>query len=272
MNITIVGYGDIGQQLIFTLAMNKGIQNINIITESNIDGKLLDISEFLISMDLNPNKVRVNDDHILSSSKIVIITSAHKNSHSLKNRNDMYSYNLPIVLRRVREILNKGYKQKIVIITNPMEKIMCAIYKNCHIDSENLFGIGTTLDTIRYQAITGSERVLIGQHGKRLYELDINLGAVQDIVECEIMQKINERVTNICKEKQKTVLGVTGVATSLVASMLTREKKIFLLSKILKVNDLISCTSIPIEVSSEGFNNKKIKGIEKIKKEFIEEI
>ncbi|MBB5888263.1 hypothetical protein [Lactovum miscens] len=207
--VTIVGLGDVAEKTILLLADKEQIV-FNIITSKEDISELIEMF-YIRKHDIN--RLQVNNWELINQSFIIFITSAHPDSHNFNIRSEMFNINYPIVKKSLDNILlyvSETYDGRIILVTNPTEKILDEFYSETG-RYKNLYGIGTMLDTYRYNLLFNANEVVLGIHGEILYKKKD-----KEFLSSLEMSIINAHVSKICEFSKKATLGCASVMASIV--------------------------------------------------------
>jgi len=167
--ITIIGAGNVGATIAYTLTVN-GIANEIVMIDINKEramGEALDISQG--TPFCNSCTVYSGDYPDAEGSDIVIISSgiARKPGQS---RLDLAQTNVNIIKSIVPEITRYAPDATYLIVSNPVDILTYAFAKYSGIPEERVIGSGTILDTSRLRARL-SENYSINQRNVHAYVL-----------------------------------------------------------------------------------------------------
>lgn len=161
MNILIIGYGRVGKEITKNLATLDFIKNIFIVdkAQSKIQNKKkLKFIENFNNLDL---------DYILIT---LSATLKNKWEQMLNNEKDLFSliqkelkYNLPEIKILVKKLKKLPLKTKIIVVTNPSDKITNYLKKQLR---QEVIGFGGELDAFRYKNQIGKKVFCIGLHNQ----------------------------------------------------------------------------------------------------------
>lgn len=199
--ITILGVGNVGATIAFTLAQTRMASEIVLcdINAEKAKGEAMDIiqgSSFGV-----PINIYAGDYSAAINSDIVIVTvgMARKPGQS---RIDLAQCNVNIVKSVMPQITEVAPNAIYVVVSNPVDIIVYAILKSTNLSRNQVIGTGTMLDTARLRSLL-SEHVKInsqnvhayvfGEHGDSSI-IPWSLTAVAGM-------KMKEYCTNICMQQ-----------------------------------------------------------------------
>lgn len=171
--ITILGFGNIGREICFSLLNFDDNFTINIIDPSDeIDGSLKDMIQ---AMGFNSNhSITINNSDLFNASHYVF--------HCAGANVPIDASRLSIVKESVEitEIAFEKYRPnpeaKIIVVSNPVEIISFITKQITGLPSKNVIGTGTSLDSIRmnylskmkYPHLKNPNFILLGEHGHHI--------------------------------------------------------------------------------------------------------
>lgn len=171
INVTIIGFGNVGSTLTLLLLNNKRSMRLNIMDPSeHCSGAFLDLQH---GMSLFPTKeLHVNDMELFSNSDFVFFTAGTPNVNG-GSRLDMVQQNNDLA-QQIFEPVTFRKLPFIFIITNPVDIVSFSVQQFSGLPPEKVIGTGTFLDSIRieyYLSNTANSRlesikaVVLGEHG-----------------------------------------------------------------------------------------------------------
>ena len=211
--ITILGFGNIGREVCFSLLNFDDNFTINIIDPSDeIDGSLKDMIQAM-EFDSNHSIVFNNSDLFNASNYVFHCAGANVPIDASR---------LSIVKESV-EITEKAFGNyrpnpdaKIIVVSNPVEIISFITKKITGLPSKNIIGTGTSLDSVRmnclskkkYPHLKNPNFILLGEHGHHIIldrarsSLDSN--KAHHILSEDKLEELLSDVKNCAKEIKKT--------------------------------------------------------------------
>ena len=149
--ITIIGSGNVGSTIAYTLTVN-GIASEIVMIDINAEkakGEALDIRQGVPFC--NPANIYAGSYADAQDSDIVIITSgvARKPGQS---RLDLAQTNVNILKMVAKEIVKYAPEATYIIVSNPVDILTYVFHKISGIPEERIIGSGTILDTARLRA------------------------------------------------------------------------------------------------------------------------
>ena len=270
--VTIIGAGNVGSTIAFSLILNNDVEEI----------ALIDINEKLVGaqvMDLEHSapfvgrtKVKVGNYEDCKDSAVVVITCGVSQKKG-ETRLDLVEKNSKII----RDILPKIFEQNedivVVMVTNPVDvltKIAVKLYPD---KEQQILGTGTLLDSARFRHLIGEHlsinpksvhAYIIGEHGDSELPLwstasvgNMNLDACNKISDADkeqIFNKAKNAAYAIIEGKQSTYYAIGAGTAKLINAILFDKRTVLPVSHYIKdhygVNDV--CLSAPVIVGRKG--------------------
>ena len=275
INVTIIGFGNVGASLLLLLLNNGHAMRLNVMEPNDQrEGAFLD---FAHSMSLFSNKeLIVNDEDLFNNSDFIFYTAGTPNVHGV-SRLSIAEQNIQLTkeLFEGRAFNKTPY---VVAITNPVDIVSHALYQFSELPADHVIGTGTFLDSIRlaYYLSTLSDYeandfdpYVLGEHGESQFAA-YSLTKVKDtrILSCDdfdaetliIAEKLTRNAAFQIRETQKgTTYAVSKCAEVIMNSLLDKEAHYFPLSMLTNkyFNSLLQLDhsiyiSMPAKISAQG--------------------
>jgi L-lactate dehydrogenase len=275
INVTIIGFGNVGSSLLLLLLNNGHAMRLNVMEPNDQrEGAFLD---FAHSMSLYLNKeLIVNNEDLFNNSDFIFYTAGTPNVHGV-SRLSIAEQNIQLTkeLFEGREFNKTPY---VVAITNPVDIVSHALYQFSELPADHVIGTGTFLDSVRlaYYLSTLSDHeandfdpYVLGEHGESQFAA-YSLTKVKDtsILSCDdfdaealiIAEKLTRNAAFQIRETQKgTTYAVSKCAEVIMNSLLDKEAHYFPLSMLTNkyFNSLLQLDhsiyiSMPAEISAQG--------------------
>ncbi len=251
--IAIVGLGNVGASIAYTLALSKLFNEI-VLVDSNVDkaeGEALDISHGLPF--LRPMKIVSGSYDDIMDAKIIIITAGAAQKEG-ETRLDLVNKNVAIFKSIIPEIKNRNYEGILLIVSNPVDILTYVSIKLSSFPKERVIGSGTVLDSARLKYKLGEHlnvdsrsihAFIVGEHGDSEIVLwsSANVSGIPLHKFCELRgffdhdyetSKIAFDVKNsayeIINKKRATYYGIALSTKRIVEAIINDEKAILPIS------------------------------------------
>ncbi len=278
MKIAIIGAGNVGATIAYTLA-TQGVANDVSLIDVNTDkayGEILDIAHGgAVSEHVH---LRAEGYEGLEDADI-IIHAAGRGRKPGESRLDLARGNIKITESIITKI-KKHYNGKSIflIVTNPMDVLTYVFYKRMGIDRNKIFGSGTVLDSSRFKYLLGHyfnidprnlHAMVIGEHGDSAVPL-WSAATVGPMLISEYPSKVHPRLSaedvetinkdvvqagqEVIKRKGATFYAISMSVTRIIKAIVSDENRLLCVSSYIEnmhgVNDV--CLSLPAIVGREG--------------------
>lgn len=244
--VTVVGAGNVGATCANVLAHQDVVKEIVLldIRGDFAKGKALDTYQ-QASVDYYSTRVMGTDDYKdTAGSDVVVITAGIPRKPGM-SRDDLISTNAKIVTSVTKSILQYSENPIIIVVSNPLDVMTYAAYKNSGLSDKRVFGMAGILDTARYRAFLSMaldvstkdiQAVLMGGHGDTMVPLPryttVSGIPVTELIGDEELDAIVERTKKGGGELVK-LMGTSAwyapgaAAAQMVATIVRDEQRIF---------------------------------------------
>ena len=253
--ISLVGCGNVGSSIAFTLATLNVFHDIVLIDKDNFKakGEQLDITHSLYN---SYTKIYCGDYEDIENSDIIIVTAGVGRKPG-ESRFDLLSRNISIakdIAYNIKDYFNSGI---LIVVSNPVDIITYVISQELADENKKVIGTGTLLDTIRFKHelsnyfkvnIENINAYVLGVHGEypvpiysmanicgiSLFDYAQSVGIKdfnKDII--FINERIKEAGATIIKGKGATFYGISGAIVHLVKAIINDAKAVFPISQVL---------------------------------------
>jgi malate dehydrogenase len=205
--IAVIGGGQIGQ-IVAMLASQKELGDVVILDVPGyvnvVKGKALDLMEMAPHGNYDANITGTTEYADLAGSDVVIIT-AGKPREAGMTREDLLAVNLKITSDVAAGVKQHAPKAFCIVLTNPLDAMVYAFYKQSGLPKRQVIGMAGALDTARWRAFIGMELgvsvadvagAVLGGHGPTMVPLPrlTTVGGVP-LTEVATQEQIDRLVT-----------------------------------------------------------------------------
>ena len=204
MKIAIIGAGKVGSTLAYTL-LERGINEIAIfdVRADYLDGVRMDLqSAFPFA--------RIKTEGMLEDFDVVVMTAGFPRTPDMKSRDELFEKNKQIILD---VFSGKEFtpKTKIIIVTNPADKLTKYVIELTKLPKENVIEFGNQLDSNRLKYLTQEHDAYVtGGHNE-----DMKLHCKAKNME----SKLKSFATEIIKKSGATIFGPAKAIADLIESL-----------------------------------------------------
>ncbi len=157
--IAVIGGGQIGQ-IVAMLAAQKEFGDIVVLdVEAYVNvvkGKALDLMEMAPHGSYDANITATTDYKDIAGADVIIIT-AGKAREAGMTREDLLAVNLKIIAAVAAGVKQHAPKAFCIVLTNPLDAMVYAFYKQSGLPKNQVVGMAGTLDTARWRAFISME-------------------------------------------------------------------------------------------------------------------
>jgi malate dehydrogenase len=157
--IAVIGGGQIGQGVAM-LAAQKELGDVVILDVPGyvnvVKGKALDLMEMAPHGNYDANITATTDYQDIVGSEVIIIT-AGKAREAGMTREDLLAVNLKIIADVAAGVKQFAPKAFCIVLTNPLDAMVYAFYKQTGFPKNQVVGMAGTLDTARWRAFIAME-------------------------------------------------------------------------------------------------------------------
>ena len=175
--VTIIGAGNVGSTIAYTLALNDTVNEILLIdlNSEKAEGEAMDIDQGTVFC--NPVKVTAGDYSDAVGSEIVVITSGVARKPG-QTRLDLAQTNADILKDIAPKITAYAPDAVYIIVSNPVDVMTYVFCKISGIPENRVIGTGTILDTARLRSYIASHfsvnkdnvhSYVFGEHGDSMF-------------------------------------------------------------------------------------------------------
>ncbi|MBT7902858.1 hypothetical protein HN587_03270 [Candidatus Woesearchaeota archaeon] len=224
-SVGIIGLGNIGVALSSVIIGSELVDKLKIYSRNYdaVKSYSLDLDDFSSTLKPATNIVACNSlEELLDVDVTVICVRADfKNGSSKDSRIQGLKYNLNMI-KNIAKVFKK-YSGTVLMVTNPVDLMCRYFFESSGLNSNQIYGIGSNLDTQRYQTVLSSiygvpidqiSGQVIGEHGDSmvlLFSSTLVEGGHKNYDKLKIKKIVSKRSSVICQGAGRTRYGPAGV-------------------------------------------------------------
>jgi L-lactate dehydrogenase len=278
MKIAIIGAGNVGATIAYTLATGGVASDVSLI-DVNTDkayGEILDIAHGgAVSEQVN---LRAEGYEGLENADI-IVHAAGRGRKPGESRLDLAKGNIKIT-ESITGQMKKHYNGRslLLVVSNPMDILTYVCYKRMGIDKSKIFGSGTVLDSSRFKYLLcqhfkvsarNMHAMVIGEHGDSVVPF-WSAASIGPVLLSDYPSREHPRLTaedrtrisadvvhagqEVIRLKGATFYAIAMVVTRIIKAVLQDENRVLCVSSFIEdmhgIKDV--CLSLPAIVGKDG--------------------
>lgn len=275
MKVSIIGGGGlVGSMTAYALQLG-GVASSICTIDANKDmsqGVALDLLHG--SSLVGDQRITAGDMSDVKTSNVVVVTAGLRRKPE-ESRLDLINRNVDLFMNLLGQMKQAGFKENtyLVVVSNPVDVLTYLAVKHSGLPADRVLGLGTVLDTARFQSYlaeklkapaTQVKALILGEHGDSMTPIwsSATVGGLPIDQFPGFSAKIGQEMFEATKTAGSTVIKLKGgsgfaVGVSIrevVQSLLLDSRKILPVSSLMKgaygVHDV--CLSVPTEVGCGG--------------------
>ncbi|MGB3185292.1 MAG: L-lactate dehydrogenase [Ornithinimicrobium sp.] len=275
--LAIIGAGSVGATMAYT-ALAQGIARrvvLHDINATKLEAEELDISQGLSFM--RRGEIVTSDDiEIVRGARMVVVTAGAKQKPG-QSRMDLAASTIGLTRTLLPNLLEVAPDATYLMVTNPVDVVTTAALRVTGLNSQQLFGSGTVLDSSRLRqeiservgvAVQSVHAYVVGEHGDTefplwsaasiggfpLLEWFHNTGRLDEFERNDIAASVMGAAGRIIAGKGATNYAVAMSCCSIIDAVLRDESRVMPVSTWLDEYYGISnvCLSVPTVVDKHG--------------------
>lgn len=275
--LAIIGAGSVGATIAYT-ALARGVARRVVLYDINttkLEAEELDISQGLSFM--RRGEIVASDDiEIVRGARMVVVTAGAKQKPG-QSRMDLAGTTIDLTRTLLPQLLEVAPDATYLMVTNPVDVVTTAALRVSGLDSQQLFGSGTVLDSSRLRqelservgvAVQSVHAYIIGEHGDTEFPLwssatiggvplldwHQSTGRLDEYERADIAQAVMGSAGRIIAGKGATNYAVAMACCSIIDSVMRDEGRVMPVSTWLDEYYGISnvCLSVPTVVDKHG--------------------
>ncbi len=169
--VMIVGTGNVGASIAFSLINQRTAVNELILTDINAEdaeGEAMDLRDALA---VAPSFLKIKSGTYKDSRGCdIIVITAGANQKPGETRLDLLKKNSSIFRPMIKEIMRNGFRGIFLVVTNPMDVLTYLTWKYSGLTSDHIIGSGTVLDSARLRLLL-SEKLNVNPKSIHAYQI-----------------------------------------------------------------------------------------------------
>ncbi len=275
MKVSIIGGGGlVGSMTAYALQLGGIVSDICVIDANNDMAKGVALDLLHGASLVADQRIHAGDMSDVPTSDIIVITAGLRRKPD-ESRLDLINRNTDLFLGLLEQVKTAGLKKSayLVVVSNPVDVLTYLAVKRSGLPWERVVGLGTVLDTARFQSYLGRKlkvaatqvkALMLGEHGDSM--VPIWSSATVNGLPIEQWPGFDGNVAKECHEDTKTagaqvikLKGGSGFAVGVsirevVHALATDNRKVLPVSSLISgpygVSDV--CLSVPTEVGCGG--------------------
>ena len=248
--VMIVGTGNVGMSIGYSLVMSGSAVNELVLTDINVpdaEGEALDLRDILAMCPHYMNIHAGTYEEDAKDTDIIIITAGVPQAKGGETRMDLLRKNASILKSIVDPIMASGFDGVFVVVSNPLDVMTYLTWKFSGLDSSRVIGSGTVLDSARLRFEVGRRLNVspksvnayqVAEHGDTEFSMwstaDLGGQPLTKIFKKEELDDIEQIARNeayeIINGKGATYYGIGSCVTDIINCILADEKRVLPIS------------------------------------------
>ena len=269
MKVTIVGPGNVGMVLTYTLMLRGAAREIVLVgaNRKKAEGEAMDLMHAQAFLQI-PVTVRAGDLADCAGSEVVAICASVPTPEGLTSRNALAEGNAALMREILPQIAAYAPATKLVMVTNPVDVLTWQALELTGFPPERVMGTGTLLDSIRFREMLSEmmgihpddlRAYILGEHGEHQFPaMSVAQAGGEKIDDTPERRALCARAANagieVFRKKGNTCYAIGQAAAYIIESILFDERRTVPMS--VKVDGFLGvegvCLSLPVVVGKGG--------------------
>ncbi|KAF2818619.1 hypothetical protein CC86DRAFT_460949 [Ophiobolus disseminans] len=266
--IAIVGAGDVGATIAYSLIMNSVAGDILMIDpkEEVRDAQIQDLSDATFHGNTS-TRIRAGTHKEAGQADIIVMTAGAKQKKG-ESRADLIGRNKSILESAIADMKPLRSDTILLLVANPVDALTYFAQQYAALPKTQVLGSGTFLDSARLRGILAQkagvapdsvDAYVLGEHGETQFVawscasiggIPLDHVLTQDIDKQAVADDVKNKATSIIENKGVTNYGIGAVAASICKSILGDERVVRAVSH--WQEELGVCLSLPAVLGREG--------------------
>ena len=267
--ITIIGAGNVGSTIAYTLIANSNLNEIVLIdiNKDKSSAEALDLkqaSPYLSNIDIKSGDY---EDSI--NSDIIVITSGIGRKPG-QSRLELVQKNVDILKNITDKIVNLNPNAIYIIVSNPVDILTYFFHNYTSIPKNHIIGTGTLLDSMRFKIKLSEvlnkpantiDAVVLGEHGdSSVFPWSSINTSLNDLDKKEVEQFVKNSGAKIIAGKGATFYAIASAVCEIINCIMLDKNKILPVSVMFNgeygINDV--CLGLPCKIGANGLEEKTL--------------
>ncbi len=275
--IVIIGAGDVGNTLAYTLQIAGLVEEI-VLIDQNVErarGEAMDMNHGLFFVP--PVKIYAGEYSDCRDATVIVITAGVRQRSDDETRIELAARNAIVCRSITEQILAQTDQALLVVVTNPVDLMTQVILNHSRLPREQVFGSGTVLDSARFRyqlsllcdvdprnvhayviGEHGDSQVLLWDHvyiaGMSLVQFCERISLEEDVIRKQISDTVRQSAYHVIAAKGSTRYGVGLALLRILSAIIRNENSLLTVSTALSGEYGLSnlCLSVPCIVGRTG--------------------
>jgi L-lactate dehydrogenase len=277
MKVAIIGAGNVGSALAYTLLLQDTVQRVSLIdvNREKAEGEALDIAHGASYLD--NAEIRAEGYEGVADADVIAITAGRRRKPG-ESRLDLARGNAAILEEVLAGIAPHYRGAVVIVVSNPMDVLTYVAVKRLPAPSSRIIGSGTSLDSSRFRYLLGREFAIdprnihayvIGEHGDSSVPVwsMASLGQIRltryappggapldEAARQRVHQAVVAAGREVIQRKGSTFYAVALSVARIIEAIVDDEKSVLTVSSYIESFEGVSdvCLSLPAVVGRDG--------------------
>ena len=269
VKVTIVGPGNVGMVLAYTLMLRGAAREIVLVgaNRTKAEGEAMDLMHAQAFLQV-PVSVRAGELADCVGSEVVAVCASVPTPQGLTSRNALAEGNVALMKDMLPRIAAFAPQTKLVMVSNPVDVLTWQALQLTGFPPERVMGTGTLVDSIRFREMLSAmigihpddlRAYILGEHGEHQFPaMSVAQAGGEKIDDTPERRALCAKAANagieVFKKKRNTCYAIGQAAAYIIESILLDEKRTVPLS--VRVDGFLgvegTCLSLPVVVGKRG--------------------
>lgn len=269
VKVTIVGPGNVGMVLAYTLMLRGAAREIVLVGANRVkaEGEAMDLMHAQAFLQV-PVSVRAGDLEDCAGSEVVAVCASVPTPSGITDRNVLAQGNAALMRGMLPRIAELAPETKLVMITNPVDVLTWQALDLTGFPKERVMGTGTLVDSIRFREMLSAmigihpddlRAYILGEHGEHQFPaMSVAQAGGERIDDTPERRALCEKAAGagieVFRKKRNTCYAIGQAAAYIIESILLDERRTVPLS--VKIDGFLGvegvCLSLPVVVGKRG--------------------